>query len=232
MDDALSAERDVPAKPGRLDPLLPGLASPIGWRWSTARTSSRSREHRPPDVHQAASTGRLVSPSIPIPRLCVDLPRAGGRSCILPVRSGTAAGASVDPVGLARFTVSLQRCCCRCGRAGSFHRNARWRVWVVWCCRVVLSGPSSRLSGSDSSMHRALSSRDHALRPCEVSEGRALVDRRFSLRRSSPAGRSGVPWFALAGSCLLERWAWQVLMFGGLNRPLLLVVLRDSVIER
>lgn len=41
-----------------------------------------------------------------------------------------------------------------------------------------------------------------------------------------------MPWFALAGSCLLERWAWQVLMFEGVNRPLLLVVLRDSVIER
>ena len=83
MDDVLSAERDVPAKPGRIDPLLHGLASPIGWRWSTTRTTSRSRACRPADVHQAASTGRLVSPSIPIPRLCADLLRAGGRSCIL-----------------------------------------------------------------------------------------------------------------------------------------------------
>lgn len=123
MDDALSAERDVPAQPGRLDPLLPGLALPIGWRWSTARTSSGSREHRPPDVHQVASTGRLVSPSIPIPRLCVDFPRAGGRALL------HLAG-SLGP-GRWRF--------CRSGRAGSFHCLAPVLPELAMSCWLVRS---------------------------------------------------------------------------------------------
>lgn len=41
-----------------------------------------------------------------------------------------------------------------------------------------------------------------------------------------------VPCLALAGSCWDGRWAWQGLMFEGVKRPLLLVVLRDSVIDR
>ena len=220
MDDVLSAERTFQPKPGRIDPLLHGLASPIGWRWSTTRTTSRSRACRPADVH-GASTGRLVSPSIPSPTLRRSPPRgraspascgrAGSPSCGF-AGAGTVA-LCVDPVGLARFTClarSLQLAMsCWLVRSKRTMADVSGLVLPACLLRLFASCPGWFIS-----MHRTGPSRDHTVRPCECPKGRALVDRRSSLRRSSrPAGRSLAPVRLQGRVC--SNVGLQVLMFEG-----------------